>query len=174
MCIEKLDIDGTDERLNESNFESLLDSVRVSTSLKRLVLRNLDLDAIDPVTLVPAIKNSRNLKSIAVGECDGDIGRSLSIGAFWNRSIRTVTLSSCRLSSSLGFMLESSSLEELRLTHAAEVDNNFAAALASGLSSSTKLRVLDLTGNGLSDKDIRILSDALCESNVHSLFLVSK
>lgn len=173
-AMTNLEIDGGEPDLDEACFTSLLDALRVSSSVLRMRIVNLDLSAIDAQVWVPAIKHNCSLRALEIEDCDDDenrFGDMLGIGLFYNRSIQEIHLKACHpLSSSLGFLLATSQLKQVRLTHC-ELDARLAASLAAGLKSNTSLRVLDLTGNGLDDEAITTLAEGVARSQLDLLTL---
>ena len=168
-----LKLDGS--LLSRGAFTSILDSLRANYTLQYLTLRQIEVTLSD--VLAPALIHSRVLGVTcqSTDDSNGELLSALSVALFCNHGISNLELRDCNLGAAsiqpLGFLVEATTLQELRICHTESAINpEMALTLAHGLRHNTFLRVLDFTGCGLDDGAVRALSRGL-QSNEHLEFL---
>lgn len=127
----------------------------------------------------PAIKISTSLLTLELEDCldiDGHVGEIFATVLFYSRTIQTLHVKGSwndpSQASSLGFLLHTATLSELRICHN-QIDASLARVMASGLKTNTSLQILDLTGNGMDDEAVAEIAAGLAhdETNVEFVSL---
>lgn len=157
--LHELEVDGSS--VVESEWRTFTDALRFSKGLKCLILRQVDSSQCR--CLAPSLKNS-GLHTLCIDSSDdaeGQLMGAITIALFYNRGIEQLHLRDCRLdpvsAPSLGFLVQSSAVSELRLCHSV-LNLDMTIALSQGLLSNTSLKQLDLTGCHMDDDMVRRLS----------------
>lgn len=162
---------------SDSDSMVLSDSLRKNNRVTRLSLRDLKLSKQDALIMGPAIKNSTSLLTLELEDCldsEGHVADILAVVLFYNRTIQTLHVrgswSDPSQAFSLGFLLHTATLSELRICHN-QIDATLARVIASGLKTNTSLRIMDLTDNGMDDEAVDEIAAGLAHGKTNVEFV---
>ena len=172
-----LSVDNGGDLMSDSHLLQLSDSLRKNRTLRKLHFANCLFSRSGFMYLTTGIKKNQFLDTLSFDDCalttDGQLLLDLlAISLHNHKSVRTVEFRSCHLSSHLqhrsnaigSFLSLANNLRELRIMHD-NITVPIAKALLKALMSHYSLQVLDLTGNGITDAGLAVMSEGLLKRN---------
>ena len=159
------------EQLSEESLRKICLALRDNDAIRALTLQNMHFDkSWTKQWLVPSLRNKR-LLSLTLDDCSDDNDSTLADALTECRYLQSIIIRSCDFepSKAWGKILRGNEcLTDLRICYShslfARAENGDRVAMTSlseGIAGNSSLSALDLSGNGLDDESIAILSQAL-------------